>query len=290
MPVWKRQAIQGMPWPAVAGRHRGRELSSGNTHRRVIRQLAVFIVNQLFVKTSYMPRVSRRFFDSAPSSWQELEVMVAQAFEEMGYETYRNHEVATVRGHVRIDVHALKKTTPIPTIVLCECKHWAKAVEQSVVYAFRAICSDTGAHFGLIISKVGFQSGANETRQATNIHLLNFIEFQETFFDEWKSGVFMRFVKMSDTLLPLVPFNPRFAKDTGLQSKLGGINVFDKYSVFFGERSYTSYFIGTGAYPVTLTDPRGNPHDRALITIESPRQYYQIAAQACEDARAYLGI
>jgi hypothetical protein len=100
----------------------------------------------------------------------------------------------------------------------------------------------------------------------------------------------MRFAQMSDTLLPLVPFNPRFANDEDLQSKLAGINVFDKYSVFFGEHRYTSYFIEPGVYPVTLTDPRGHPHDRALITIESPRQYYQIAAQACEDARAYFGI
>src|SRR5438128_10182598 len=111
---------------------------------------------------TYSPRC---FFDATPSKWQELEAMVAQAFAEMGYDTHRNHEVVTVRGRVKIDVHAVKTTTPIPTIVLCECKHWNKAVEQSVIHGFRSICADIGAHFGLVISKVGFQSGANETRE-----------------------------------------------------------------------------------------------------------------------------
>src|SRR6266545_3210589 len=115
-----------------------------------------------------------RIFDSPPSTWEQLEIMVAQAFSEMGYESDRNHEVMTVRGRVKIDVYAVKRSTPIPTVVLCECKHWSKPVEQNVIYGFRSICSDVGAHFGLIISKAGFQLGAKETREATNIHLLDF--------------------------------------------------------------------------------------------------------------------
>jgi hypothetical protein len=234
--------------------------------------------------------MSRRFYDSVPSTWQELETMVAQAFDEMGYETHRNYEVPTIRGRVKIDVHAVKRTTPIPTVVLCECKYWSRAVEQSVVYGFRSICADIGAHFGIIISKVGFQSGANETREATNIHLLDFSEFQETFFEEWRTGIFMRFARMSDALRPLIPMNPYFADNHELQAKLAGINIFDKYEVFFGTRSFTSYFIESGTFPVTIADPRGDPRHTVLITIESPRQYYGISAQACIDARAHFGI
>lgn len=217
--------------------------------------------------------------------------MVAQAFEEMGYQSNRSYDVATVRGTVNIDVHALKTSTPIPTVVLCECKHWNKAVDQSVVYAFRAICADIGAHFGLIISKVGFQSGATETRSATNIHLLDFYEFQETFFDEWRTGIFMKFAQMSEQLLPLMPMNPNYKNDLPLQAKLRGVNVFDKYAVFFGDSSFRSYFIGSdGQFPLTITDPRGHPSDQQQITITSSRQYFQISVQACADARKHFGI
>ena len=131
------------------------------------------------------------FFDNVPETWQELEEMVQQAFAEMGYESSRNHKLKTVRGTVDIDVHAIKSSTPIPTVVLCECKHWDKPVPQNVIHGFRTVCSDAGAHFGLIISKKGFQPGAEETRTATNVHLMNFEEFQSTFFSEWRAGAMM---------------------------------------------------------------------------------------------------
>src|SRR5215813_8551028 len=117
-------------------------------------------------------------FDIEPVTWQELEGMVFQAFQEMGYETRRNREIATARGRVRIDVYAVKRSNPIPTIVLCECKYWNKAVDQNVIYSFRSVCADAGAHYGVVISKKGFQSGAVESREHTNIHLLTFKEFQ----------------------------------------------------------------------------------------------------------------
>src|SRR5262245_21094884 len=145
-----------------------------------------------------MPMTRRLIFDTEPTTWQELEQLTAQAFDEMGYESKPHHQIQTVRGKVVIDVYAVKHSTPIPTVVLTECKYWNTAVNQGVVHAFGSICSDTGAHFGLIISKIGFQSGASETRTSTNIHLLNFAEFQETFFQEWRQGIFMRLAQMND--------------------------------------------------------------------------------------------
>ncbi len=53
-----------------------------------------------------MPTTHRRIFDSQPNTWQELEVLVEQAFAEMGYESHRGHELSTVRGKVKIDVYA----------------------------------------------------------------------------------------------------------------------------------------------------------------------------------------
>ncbi|WP_426993563.1 restriction endonuclease [Methylomonas sp. CM2] len=129
--------------------------------------------------------MSNRIFDHEPEDWHQLEDMVNTAFLEMGYESHQNHSVGTVRGDVKIDVFATDLRTPIPTVVLCECKYWNKPVDQSVIYAFRSICSDVGAHYGIVISKVGFQSGAKETREATNVHLMDFRQFQENFFAQW---------------------------------------------------------------------------------------------------------
>ena len=238
-----------------------------------------------------MPNTHRRIFDHQPSTWQELELLVEQAFSEMLYEAHRGHELNTVRGKVKVDLYAVKRSTPIPTIVLCECKHWAKPVEQNVVYGFRSICSDVGAHFGLIISKAGFQSGANETREATNIHLMDFVAFQETFFEEWRTGIFMKFAQMSDELLPLMRNSIGSPEDEALHRRLKQINIFTKYEMFFGDRSFRSYFIGGDAhFPIEMRDPRGEPESTQTISIRSYREYFNIARQGVADARLHFGI
>lgn len=238
-----------------------------------------------------MPNRSRQIFDTQPNTWQELELLVAQAFSEMLYESSRNHELSTVRGKVKVDICAVKRSTPIPTIILCECKHWAKPVDQSVVYGFRSVCSDAGAHFGLIISKAGFQSGASETREATNIHLLDFLAFQETFFEEWRSGIFMKFAQMSDELLPLLRNCHRPMDDESLHTRLKEVDIFSKYEMIFGDSSYSSYFLGGDArFPIEIVDPRGDPRATKKIVVESYRQYFDIACQGVADARKHFGI
>ena len=68
---------------------------------------------------------------------------------------------------------------PPPSVYLCECKHWRRAVPQEVVHAFRTVMADVGAHRGFIISIAGFQEGAFEAVANTNIDLVTFEELQE---------------------------------------------------------------------------------------------------------------
>jgi hypothetical protein len=226
----------------------------------------------------------RRFFDAEPSSWQDLETMTELAFAEMGYESKRKYSLETVRGTVEIDVYAVKRSSPIPTVVLCECKHWDKPVPQSVVHGFRSVCADAGAHFGLIISKKGFQPGAGNARIATNVHLMNFAEFQETFFEEWRDGISMLMAKMRDQLLPI------FRAEAGMYEHgldivstdaISGVNVFNKYSMFFGlDGSFSNYRIEGKQFPDTFNDPRGDPRIISTVTVRSYREYVNVAREA----------
>ena len=231
----------------------------------------------------------RRFFDDEPESWQDLELRVQQAFAEMGYESHRDYALQTVRGTVRIDVYAVKHSTPIPTIVVCECKHWKKPVDQAVVFTVRSVCADTGAHFGLIISKVGFQPGAEETRTATNVHLLDFTRFQETFFAEWRTGMFMKLVQLAEPLRPLL-FNRFSGKAPALEERLKGVNVVDKYAIYFGEANYSAFFVDDGEFPLDTYDPRGDPKVLRPITIVSHRHFYEVSAEGVADARRYFAV
>lgn len=231
----------------------------------------------------------RFFFDDGPSTWQDLETMTELAFAEMGYQSKRKHNIETVRGAVEIDVYAVKRSSPIPTIVLCECKHWDKPVPQSVVHGFRSVCADAGAHFGLIISKKGFQAGAGSARVATNIHLMNFVEFQETFFDEWRVGISMLMAKMRDELLPI------FRADAGMSEygldlvnsdTISGVNVSQKYSMFFGlDGSFSSYHFQGKKFPDTFNDPRGDPRIISKVTVHSYREYVNLAHEALMECK-----
>ena len=234
--------------------------------------------------------MSNLIFDLEPKSWQDLEALVFQAFDEMGYEVYRNRKISTARGSVRIDVHATNRSVPIPTTILCECKYWNKAVDQNTIYSFRSICSDAGAHYGIIISKKGYQSGAHDTREYTNIHLLDFSEFQSTFFDQWRTGVFMRFVQMYDEVSFLLMGSLPFKADNTLRIKFDGISVFDKYEMFFGEQRYSRFFVERHNFPVKMVDPRGDPRVICKIIVKSPRQYLEMGRQAVRDIGNYFQL
>lgn len=242
-----------------------------------------------------------KIFDTEPSSWQELEQMVQQAFAEMGYVSERNYVLETVRGTVNVDVYAVKTSTPIPTTVLAECKYWDKSVPQSIVHGFRTVCSDSGAHFGLIISKKGFQSGAEKSRIATNVHLMDFGEFQSTFFQEWRDGAFVMLARMRDQLLPILQASGMILNDgTCLieghhdvvnEAMISGVDAYRKYSIFFGsDGAYSDFFIGESSFPVTFSDPRGDPREIERITVHSHREYLDLALAATIEATQLFNL
>jgi hypothetical protein len=245
-------------------------------------------------KLTNCDNASNLFFDRTPTDWKDLEQMVQQAFAEMGYQSHRAHSLATIRGSVEVDVHAVKTSTPIPTVVLCECKYWNKPIPQVVVQSFRTVCSDAGAHFGLIISKKGFQTGANETRNSTNIHLMTFEEFQRSFFREWASGVYLMLNAMRDELLPIFRASTgivEYGLDTVKKEMLAEINILEKYSLFFGlDSQHSNYFSFGAQFPVTFCDPRGSPKEICRISVNSHREYFEVARQGLVQCRKYFNL
>lgn len=122
---------------------------------------------------------------SDPETWRGLEKAVFRILSESGLEAETPKPIKTVRGTVEIDVFATDKTQKLPIIYLCECKHWKTTVPQTVVHSLQTVVSNYGANFGLIISSNGFQSGAYEAAQHSNVLLLTWIEFQELFEERW---------------------------------------------------------------------------------------------------------
>lgn len=141
-------------------------------------------------------------FDREPADWRELQNMTGQLFAEIGCQVEVSKKLELVRGTKEIDVYVRDEGATPAAIYLCECKHWRRAVPQEVVHSFRAVLGDAGAHRGFIISNAGFQHGAFEAARNTNIDLVTFTGFQDTFTDRWRVAMGERFMPYADRLFP----------------------------------------------------------------------------------------
>lgn len=157
-----------------------------------------------------------------PNNWRDLQDQVAQILQECGFETEVEKRINTVRGTVDIDVFAEDLSQKPSVIYLCECKHWQSTVPKSVVHAFRTVVSDFGANWGFIISSAGFQSGAYNAAEHSNVRLLTWEEFQELFVDRWfERYMAPRLVEEADPLVEYTePINSRiFRKADALSAE-----------------------------------------------------------------------
>jgi restriction system protein len=128
---------------------------------------------------------------NTPDSWAGLQTAVAQVLTESGWEARVEHHVELARGAATLDVWAIDRAASPQITLICECKHWISPVPQNVIHGFRTVVADLGAAVGFIISKSGFQSGAQKAVAFTNIRLLTWEQFQDIFEDRWYENWFL---------------------------------------------------------------------------------------------------
>jgi hypothetical protein len=124
--------------------------------------------------------------NDAVIDWKDLQNKVAQLFFELGCGVETPHVVELAgRGKKEVDVFICDKRSSLPKITLVECKWWNSEVPQDTVHSFHTVMNGCGANSGFIVSKIGFQTGAYEAADKTNITLLTFEEMQHRFGPEW---------------------------------------------------------------------------------------------------------
>lgn len=120
-----------------------------------------------------------------PKNWKDLQNQAALILSECGFKAEVEKTINLVRGTVNVDVYAVDETQTPQTVYICECKRWASAVPKNVVHGFRTVLSDCGANWGLIISKAGFQGGAVEAAEFSNVRLMTWEQFEELWMNRW---------------------------------------------------------------------------------------------------------
>jgi restriction system protein len=129
---------------------------------------------------------------SEPKDWKDLQDKVNFILTGVGLISEKEANLKTPRGTVEIDVYAFDPNSVDEIKYIIECKNWNNTIPQTVIHSFTTVMNETGGNIGYIISKKGFQKGAKEYVENTNIKLFSYIQFQEHYFDLWYRRYFAK--------------------------------------------------------------------------------------------------
>ena len=112
--------------------------------------------------------------------WKKYQEDAASYFRSLGLDASTDITVRGVRTSHDIDVLVKSQHAGFDIIWLIECKHWKTPVNKLHVLALREIVADVGADRGILLSEVGFQSGAKEAANLTNVQVTSINQMRET--------------------------------------------------------------------------------------------------------------
>jgi hypothetical protein len=103
------------------------------------------------------------------ADWFDYQEETAAFFRGLGMDAQTNVTVQGVRTQHDIDVLVKMHHVGFEVTWAIECKHWKTKVSKLHVLGLRSIVQEIGADRGILLCETGFQSGAIEAAQLTNI-------------------------------------------------------------------------------------------------------------------------
>lgn len=116
--------------------------------------------------------------------WRSYQVEVAEFFCSLGLTAQTDVSVRGARTSHDIDVVVRSSHGGVELCWLVECRYWKKRIPKSAVFALRQIVTDVGADRGFIFNEKGYQSGAREAAEHSNITLTSLAEFGDVAADD----------------------------------------------------------------------------------------------------------
>lgn len=113
-------------------------------------------------------------------AWKKYQEEAAAFFRSLGLDASTDERVRGVRTTHDVDVFVKSHHVGFDITWLVECKYWKTKVSKLHVLALREIVSDVGADRGILLSETGFQSGAIEAANLTNVQVTSLAEVRET--------------------------------------------------------------------------------------------------------------
>ncbi|WP_347455273.1 restriction endonuclease [Acinetobacter thermotolerans] len=159
--------------------------------------------------------------------WFNFQERIAEHFRSLGVQAETNKTITGVRTEHDLDVYVTSKYLGTNIKWVIEAKYWQTKIPKEKVLALRTIVDDIGADKGFIISQVGFQSGAIEACQNTNIQLYTFEEFVTLSKSYIQNEILDTYVRRARLLhIRYFSHEKRIRKDYGLRGEIYEVGCF----------------------------------------------------------------
>ena len=112
--------------------------------------------------------------------WFDYQEEAAECFRLLGLEATTNASIEGVRTKHDVDVLVLSHHAGFDIKWIVECKYWKTPISKVHVLALRQIVIEVGADRGILLSESGFQSGAKEAANLTNVQVTSLEEIKRT--------------------------------------------------------------------------------------------------------------
>jgi len=112
--------------------------------------------------------------------WKKYQEDAAEYFRSLGMTAHTDQAVRGARSSHDVDVLVTSHYLGFDITWIIECKHWKTPVNKLHVLALREIVADVGADRGILLSESGFQSGAIEAANLTNIQVTSIDEISKS--------------------------------------------------------------------------------------------------------------
>ena len=110
--------------------------------------------------------------------WKQYQEDVAEFFRSIGLSASTDVTVKGARTKHDVDILVVSQHVGYEVTWVVECKYWKRPVNKLHVLGLREIVADIGADRGILLSESGFQSGAIEAANLTNIKVASLSEFK----------------------------------------------------------------------------------------------------------------
>jgi hypothetical protein len=110
--------------------------------------------------------------------WRRYQYDAAAYFRSIGFDAAVEAEIEGARGLHKLDVFVTGGIYGLAIRWVVECKDWSTNIPKEKVLALQSIIQDVGADRGILLSEVGFQSGAIRASRNTNITLTSLADLR----------------------------------------------------------------------------------------------------------------